>query len=154
MKIKSIIKFIILVAIFYALLAFNVFHIGEKLVPSSKEYLHRDMPTEDQDIEEAYFNAISEQESTGHFAAEVMYENFLRNLCNRITFCDKIILSGEFTTYDRYGYIRAITALVEFFDKHSKQEKKLQDTIKIIQINNETGTRRGYATRDTIIINL
>jgi hypothetical protein len=60
MKKKSItiVKFIILVTIFYAILAFNVFHIGEKMVPSSKDYLTEDIPTEDSNIEENYFDRI------------------------------------------------------------------------------------------------
>lgn len=54
-RLITLIKFIILVAIFYALLAFNVFHIGEKIAPSSKDYLKEATP-EDISMEDEFFD--------------------------------------------------------------------------------------------------
>jgi hypothetical protein len=65
MKINQIIKFIMATAICYALLAFNVFHVGEKLMPNTKEYI--DMPTiqDDKDIEQHYLEEeLTIQEET------------------------------------------------------------------------------------------
>ena len=74
MKDKRIqtIKFIILVGIFYAFLAFNIFNIAEKLVPSTKDYVNSDIPQTNQNIEATYLETVESgttQGQTGHFAA-------------------------------------------------------------------------------------
>jgi len=117
MKLKTIIKFIILVAIFYAFLAFNVFHIGEKMVPNSKNYLTEDIPTEDMEIEDNYFETTVIPSTTGHFAAtENRYDVMLKNLCKTVNICDKISFIGTYAIYDKYSYTKAITTLVSFID--------------------------------------
>jgi len=138
----SIVKFVVLVAIFYSLLALNVFRIGEVLAPSTKNYLDENMPKENTYIEEEYFSNIPVPTGANHSAAEQRYETMLKTLCNRIGICDKISLNGEFSSYDSFAYTRATIALIEFIDKHGKQETTLKDTIKKININNETGARR------------
>jgi uncharacterized protein YxeA len=50
----ALIKLIILAAIFYALLAFNVFHIGEKLIPNTKDYVGTETTQDNQDLEQIY----------------------------------------------------------------------------------------------------
>jgi hypothetical protein len=37
---QNITKFLLTTAAFYALLSFNVFHVGETIVPESKDYLN------------------------------------------------------------------------------------------------------------------
>lgn len=53
-KIIIFIKFIIVTSIFYALLAFNVFHITENLLPSTIEYIETDIAENNQDLEQTY----------------------------------------------------------------------------------------------------
>ncbi len=155
MKRKAIInfiKFILFVAIFYALLAFNVFHLWEKLVPSSKDYLETSI-SEDREIEETYFTETAEQ-TTGHFAAENNFEAMKDRLCEKIAICEKIHFKGKYTVYDEYIYTKAIATLIDFIDRNGTQSTPIKDIISSIDINKDMGKRRGYATRDAIIFNL
>jgi len=152
-KIITLIKFIIVIAIFYAILASNVFHIGEKLVPSSKDYLKVNIPTENQDLEQTYLEEnIPTTEQTGHFAANDI--NNLETLCNSITICDKIDFNGNFTDSERYNYTKIISKIVLFIEDNSNEDNNIQEVIDTIKINKEKGNRRGYATRDSIIFNI
>lgn len=153
-KIISLIKLLILAGIFYAILAFNVFHLGEKLVPSSKDYLKENIPTEDQDIEETYFNTTDTSQNTGHFAAENRYAVMLENMCNKVNICDKVYFNGEYSVYEEYSYTKAIATLVDFIDKNWSQSTPIKTVIKEVEINKNSGKRRWYATRDSIIFNL
>jgi hypothetical protein len=118
MKLQTIIKFIILVAIFYALLAFNIFHLGEKIVPSIKDYLQTNIQIEDKDIEETYFSTTDDSKDIEHFAARNRYEVMLETICNKINICDKVYFSGDYTLYEKYSYTKAIATLVDFIDKN------------------------------------
>ena len=155
---KAILKFIIATIIFYLVLAFNVFHIGEKLTPEKtgtiKDYLKEDVKIENIDIEEEYFSTITTNDTSWHFVAESSYERLYQNLCNRANICDKIILNGITSTYDKYAYTRATIALIDFVDNNWSTSTTLKNTIKKIDINKTTWTRRWYATRDSIIMNL
>lgn len=154
MKAKTIIKFIIFVAIFYALLAFNVFHLGEKIVPSSKDYLKESMP-EDIGIEDEFFDNTALPPWSWHFAAaENKYEAMLNALCKSSNICNKVNFIGNHNTYDKYSYTKAIVILTDFIDANGEQQKEIKEVIKNIDIKKENGNRRGYATWDTIIINL
>ena len=65
---KTILKFIVATIIFYLVLAFNVFHIGEKLTPEKtetiKNYLKEDVKIENIDIEEEYFSTITTNDTS------------------------------------------------------------------------------------------
>jgi hypothetical protein len=150
----TLIKFFIFVIIFYACLALNLFHIGEKIVPESKEYLNENIPTEDISIEDEYFSDTQQEENISHFVAETRYEAMLNSLCKRIQVCDKIVLNGEYSIYDKYTYSKAIIRLVDFIGQYGSQKIPIKDVITKVEVNKETGKRRGYATRDTIIMNL
>jgi len=150
-----IIKFIIATSIFYALLAFNVFHIGETLVPSTKDYLDIQIPTEDKDIEESFYEReTGVQTGTQHYTAENNYDRLRESLCKRIAICDKIQFNGTYSSYENYSYTRAVAWLVDFINKNNTQEKDINANIKKIDINKDTGKRRWYATRESIILNL
>ncbi len=152
-RIIVLIKFIILVAIFYVLLAFNVFRIGEKLVPSTKDYLQINVPQENQNLEENYMNNdTATQASTGHFAAGNMAN--LESLCNNIAICDKIHFNGTFSETEKYNYTKFFSKIVQFIADNGNQNKDIKEVINKIDINKENGNRRGYATHDTIIFNL
>jgi len=152
-RIITFIKFIILVAIFYALLAFNVFHLWEKLVPSTKDYLNTNVPTGSQDLEQNYMNSdIVPKAQTGHFAASNI--NDLASLCASISICDKIHFNGNFTDTEKYGYIKVIDKIIAFIDTNSPQIQKMEQVLSDIEVNKENGNRRWYATHDTIIFNL
>ncbi len=144
-------KFIIATIVFYLLLAFNVFHIGEKLVPTAKDYLESDEVH--QDLEQGYIETgIDTANGTGHFAGDSATN--LANLCESIAICDKIDFQGTFTDTEKYIYTRIISTLVQFIDENGTEDKQMEDVIDKIEVNKGNGTRRGYATRDTIIFNL
>ncbi len=153
MKAKTVIKFIIFVAIFYALLAFNVFHIGEKIVPTTKDYVEMNIPTEDVDLEENYLetNTIS-QGQTGHFAASTTKN--LESLCESINICNKIVFQWNFLDTEKYIYTKIISKVVQFIDDNGNQSNNIKEVINTIEVSKENGDRRGYATRDSIIFNL
>lgn len=152
-KIIVTIKFIILTTIFYALLAFNVFQIWERIVPSSKDYLQGDIPQEDQNLEQNYLNREStSQGSIGHWAASTAGN--MDDLCASVNICNKINFNGTYTDTKKYTYIKIISKIIQFVDSNSKQKQNMEDVLHNIQINNQNGDRRWYATRNTIIFNL
>lgn len=153
MKINQIIKFIIIAIIFYALLAFNVFHLGEKLVPSTKDYTNITTPTENQTIEDIYLETWSNtQTQTGHFAANDVAN--LESLCNNIWICDKINFKWNFTDTEKYTYTKIFSKIVQFIADNSNEDKSIQDVVQNIEISKENGNRRWYATRNSIIFNI
>lgn len=153
MKVNQAVKFIILTAIFYALLAFNVFHIGEKLVPETKDYTEIYLPEEEQipeDISLEIDNTI--QEETGHFAGSSTAN--LASMCKRIPICDKIQFQGSFSSTEKYTYTKHIIRIIQFIDDNNNSNKDIKDVIDTIEISKENGKRRGYATWDSIIFNI
>ena len=142
MNYKQVIKFIITTIIFYLLLVYNVFHIGEKLLPTAKDYLQSDTQ------QETTWNQL--QQITWHTSAN----DDLTALCETSTICDKISFNGKYTIVNKYFYTKTIADIVAFIDNNSTQDKKIEDTITNITINNQNGTRRWYATRDSIVLNL
>lgn len=154
-KIVTLIKFIILVAIFYALLVFNIFNIGEKLVPTPKDYIKMDQPPQNEEIEQTYLEINTGTEiQTWHFAANTTTN--LETLCmNNIVVCDKIHFNGKFTDMEKYNYIKPISKTVEFIDNNGNQDKDIKEVIGEITINKEIGDTRGKVKgRDTIIFNI
>jgi hypothetical protein len=153
MNVNQIIKFIIITAIFYALLAFNVFHIGEKLVPSPKDYVEIELPqAEIEDESDNREIPTSLEEQTGHFAASDILN--LETICNTISICDKIDFKGSFSDNERYNYTKTISKIVQFIDRNSDEDETIENVIDTIEISKENGKRRGYATRDSIIFNI
>lgn len=150
-KISIFIKFIILAAIFYAILAFNVFHLWEKLIPSTKDYLNVNIPTGEQNLEEKYFE-IDTNTQTAHGAATI--ETNLSIICDKINICDKLDFKGTFSTIEKYNYTKMIGKIVQFIDDNGTQDKNIKQVITDIKINKDEGSRRGYATRDSIVFNL
>ena len=143
MKDKRIqtIKFIILVGIFYAFLAFNIFNIGEKLVPSAKDYVNGDITQTNQNIEDIYLETGSTtQGQTGHFAAS--NETDRENLCNTVDMCNKIEFNGNFSDTEKYTYTKIITKIVQFIDNNNNENKQMQDVISTINFNKGNGNRR------------
>lgn len=153
MKFKRLIKFIILVIIFYALLAFNVFHIGEKLVPSTKDYLNTNIPQDNQDIENTYLTPNTAiQVQTGHWAAATTMN--LDDLCNSINICDKIHFEGTFSDTEKYNYTKIFSKIVQFIDSNSTEDNNIKNVITDVAISKEDGDRRGYATHNSIVFNI
>ena len=152
-KLLSLIKFILLVAIFYAFLMLNIFNIGERLVPSAKDYLETNIPTEDKDLEEQYLEiGTTTKIQTGHFAANTT--NDLESICKDRNICDKITFKGNFTDTEKYRYTKIISKIVDFIAKNGNQDKNIEQVINSIEISKVNGNRRWYATRDSIIFNL
>jgi len=152
-KFITIIKFAILVIIFYALLAFNVFHLWEKLIPSTKDYLETNTPQIDQNLEDTYSEGdVIPQVQTGHFAADTQAN--LDGLCESIGICDKIDFKGSFTDTEKYRYTKTVSKIVQFIGDNGKEDKDIKEVIADIEINKDNGNRRWYATRNTIIFNI
>ncbi len=152
-KIIILMKFIIITALFYALLAFNIFHLGDIVVPSSKNYLQVNIPQQDQDLEQNYLNMdIPPQVNAGiHWAAPTAN---IDNLCASMNICDKITFNGIYTNTSRYTYLKIITKIIQFIDTNGNKNKKMEKVLQNIQINNDNGNRRWYATHNNIIFNL
>lgn len=152
MRTIPFIKFIILTAIFYALLAWNIFHIADFLVPSSKDYTQINRPEPDQENEDTYNKIPISQNQTGHFAAD--NEPSINTICESLSICDKINFKGDFSNNDKYEYIKSFSKIIKFIDTNSNEDKNIEDVITDIEISNENGKRRGYATRNTILFNI
>ncbi|MFA7298875.1 MAG: hypothetical protein WC010_04495 [Candidatus Absconditabacterales bacterium] len=153
-RIITLIKFIIFVAIFYALLAFNVFNIGERLLPTPTDYIEIDTPEDMQDLERISIEEDNNlQIETGHGVAGngKMFEN----LCNRITICEKIYFNGSFIDTEKYNYTRIVDRIVQFINDNGNEDKKMEEVISKIDINKGNGERRGSVQgRDSIVFNL
>ena len=140
-KLLSLIKFILLVAIFYAFLMLNIFNIGERLVPSAKDYLETNIPTEDKDLEEQYLEiGTTTKIQTGHFAANTT--NDLESICKDRNICDKITFKGNFTDTEKYRYTKIISKIVDFIAKNGNQDKNIEQVINSIEISKVNGNRR------------
>jgi hypothetical protein len=111
------------------------------LVPSSKDYIQVNIPTENQDLEQIYLeiNSITKNQ-TGHFAADDITK--LESLCTSIEICDKIDFNGNFTDTERYTYTKIFSKIVQFIEDNSNADKNIQDVIKSIEISKENGNRR------------
>ena len=153
-RIITLIKFIIFVAIFYALLAFNVFNIGERLLPTPTDYIEIDTPEDMQDLERISIEEDNNlQIETGHWVAGngKMFEN----LCNRITICEKIYFNGSFIDTEKYNYTRIVDRIVQFINDNGNEDKKMEEVISKIDINKGNGERRwSVQGRDSIVFNL
>lgn len=106
---KNLIKFVIATAAFYALLAFNVFHVGERLVSTEEvplkitERAEISLETpEDQYIQEAV------EDLQVHQAADAISQDKIRlqAVCalDKIL-CAKVVFEGIYTDRDRYLYL-------------------------------------------------
>ena len=147
------IKFIVAIVVFYLLLTFNVFHIGDLLLPSSKDYVEIITPQKAQENESnSREQTILSTGQTGHFAANDAMN--LENLCNRIEICDKIVFKWEFDDNEKYTYTKTINKIVQFIEDNSSEDKDIKEVINTIEVSKENGERRGYATRDSIIFNV
>lgn len=151
-KIIALIKAIVLVGIFYLLLVYNVFDIGETLVPSSKDYLQENTPITEKSLEEIYLQDES-TDQTGHFAATSTQEQ-LDLLCDKIQICDIITFKGTFNIVEKYNYTKIFSKIVEFVDTYTTKNKSIKTVIHEIEITKQNGERRWYATRNSILFNM
>lgn len=148
-------------AAFYAMLAFNVFHVGEQIVPIEEDYAGSTSPAEipsatsgEQYIQEAVEDIQAEQV---HQAADAANQDKMRfqTICNADSaMCAKVVFEGTYTDKERYLYLGSIFKITNFINKYIATQQKVVDTLTKIAINKEAGKRRGYATWDTILINL
>ena len=152
-KIIILIKFIAIAAIFYLLLAFNVFHLWEKLLPNTKDYVEINIPQDDKNLEQIYLEESGTiQPQTWHFAANS--QTNLDNLCASVNICDKIQFNGNFIATEKYSYIKIIDKIVQFIDTNSNEDKPIEEVITSIEINKGNGERRWYADRTSVVFNL
>lgn len=112
---RDILKFILATIAFYALLASNIFNVGEKIVPMEKDYL-RLTPTQDTGILTTGDRYVQEaiQEITAsqntHQSADTQTGNAdqikFQQICNSNTLaCKKINFEGTYTDKDKYLYL-------------------------------------------------
>jgi hypothetical protein len=55
---------------------------------------------------------------------------------------------------EKYTYTKIITKVVQFIDDNGNQNNNIKNVLNTIEVSKENGNRRGYATRDSIILNL
>ncbi|MEI6672389.1 MAG: hypothetical protein WCL02_03345 [bacterium] len=122
------------------------------MVPSSKDYTQINRPEPDQENEDTYNKIPISQNQTGHFAAD--NEPSINTICESLSICDKINFKGDFSNNDKYEYIKSFSKIIKFIDTNSNEDKNIEDVITDIEISNENGKRRGYATRNTILFNI
>ncbi len=152
-KIITLIKFIAITTVFYLLLVFNVFHVWEKLLPNTKDYVEINTPQSNTDLEQSYLEESGNiQPQTWHFAANS--QKNLDNLCASINICDKIQFNGNFVATEKYSYIKIIDKILQFIDTNSNEDKQIEDVITNIEINKGNWERRWYADRTSIVFNL
>lgn len=157
---QTVTKFILATAIFYAILAFNIFHIGENIIPVEKDYLSAASQAEmminntgDQYIQEA----IRDIELQVHGAGENNTGDKIRiqTIClSNERLCKKIVFESPFSDRQRYIYISTIFHIVNFINEYLSTQQTTEDTLDKIFLNKDSGQRRWYATRDTIVLNL
>lgn len=157
---QNITKFILATAAFYALLAFNVFHVGESIAPAEKDYLDQTSQSQTQitSTGEQYIqDAIQEIQTPLHGAATTDSSDKarLKTVCasNR-TLCDTIHFESFFSEKEKYLYLSSIFNVVNFINEYLITQQKAEDTLQKVAISNDKGQRRWYATRDTIVLNL
>ena len=141
---NQIITFIIATILFYMLLNYNVFHIGDFVAQTSKDYLEISPPQENEtDSENIYLNVPASTittNKTGHFAANDT--NDLENLCATINICNKIIFNGTFSSTEKYNYTKIIDKVIQFINNNQLQNTKIEDVLSTIEIQKENGNRR------------
>lgn len=132
------IKFIVIVLIVYAILASNIFGIGQKIAPKDKDYVNQ----ED--------TIIYHAPQTGHFAAPTTQDQ-LDTLCTTVRICDTIDFQGKFSIIEKYNYTKMISNIVKFIDTHTTYKKSIIPTIKNIAISKKYEETRGYVQQNKII---
>lgn len=160
---QNITKFVLATIVFYAMLSFNVFRVGELLVPSSKDYLQVDpqLIGTTNDSGAIYIQeAIQEIQSSSqwHGAASAStgeYQSKRQGICNSNTsLCKDISFVGTYTDYEKFLYLWAIFKVANFIHSYLITHQSLDDTLQEIKISKDNGTRRGYATWTDVVLNL
>lgn len=136
------IKFILIVLIVYAILASNIFGIGQKLVPQNKDYVNQP------DITISTTGDTTTQ--TGHFAAPTTQDQ-LDTLCTTVRICDTIDFQGKFSVIEKYNYTKMLSNIIKFIDTHTTYDKSIIPTIKSIAISKKYEETRGYVQQNKII---
>ena len=153
-------KFIVATAIFYAMLAFNVFHVGESIVPTPKDYLNAtsQAPTTISNTGEQYIqDAIQEIQHPIHGAATSsnMDKAKFDAVCkSNTTLCNEVNFESTFSDKDKYVYLAGIFRIANFINNYITTQQKIEDTLQKVAVSNDNGQRRWYATHDTVIFNL
>lgn len=82
-------------------------------------------------------------------------EETYQTICEKKTvLCQKTSFEGIFFDQEKSTYIEYLWGITDFISAKNKISPDFLKTIKQVNINNEEGNRRGYATRDTIVLNI
>jgi hypothetical protein len=145
---QNITKFILATAAFYALLALNVFNVGESIAPTEKDYLNTTSQAETTitSTGEQYIqDAIQEIQTPIHGAATASSGDTarLQAVCgsNR-TLCNTVHFESFFSDREKYLYLSSIFNVVNFINKNIITQQKTEDTLQKIAISNDVGQRR------------
>jgi len=157
---QIIIKFLLATAIFYALLALNVFNIGDIISPPEKDYIdetiHAAVPADlpgIQYIQEALAEIYNE---SWHLSADQESSSLgvFEDICALdVVLCRNIYFQWDFTQSEKALYLGSVFAVSQFIDKNIVTNQQLNMTLTQMQINKSEGKRRWYATWNTILIN-
>lgn len=138
--------------IVYAILASNLFGIGQKIAPSPKDYVNEPDSQSVTQLEKIYLQDDETYEAW-HFAPPTTQEQ-LDAVCDRIHICDTIGFEGKFSIVEKYNYTKIISKIVEFIDNNNTLDKSILPTIKSIDISKKQGEKRWSAKRYTILFNI
>lgn len=155
------IKFIVATAAFYALLAINVFRVGEIIAPAEKDYLNNTHQAEsvitttwDQYIQDA-MQEIQNAQIHGAANETGQTQSKFQTICSsNKTLCNKIEFAGTYTEKEKFLYLSSIFKIAMFINDNLITQQQTEDTLADIAVNKNTGNRRWYATRDTVVLNL
>ncbi|HRX64157.1 MAG TPA: hypothetical protein P5060_03580 [Candidatus Absconditabacterales bacterium] len=161
----DIIKFVAATAIFYFGLTLNVFHIGEKTDIFDEDYILEKIDSSD--LEDELMDVLGKHDAANEIESEVVdqtedlegerneYKMKYQRICvSNMSICSKIQFDDEVSYKDKYMYIASTIYLVNQINDNIEFGRDVIKQLDKVTIKSEYGGRRGYATRDDIIINL
>ncbi|HKL43685.1 MAG TPA: hypothetical protein VJ892_00205 [Candidatus Absconditabacterales bacterium] len=161
----DILKLVGATLILYFGLTLNVFDTGEKTdITKDENYILQSSGL--QNMDEDVLQIIEK-----HDASKVEFEvdgqtedlsgerneykmKFQRICIANMSMCSKIKFEGDFDYKDKYMYLATSIYILNNIEKNIQFGKTLKSQLDIITINNDLGSRRGYATWDDVVINL
>ncbi|MEI7563234.1 MAG: hypothetical protein WCJ39_06335 [bacterium] len=155
---STIIKWIGATIVFYLFLMSNVFHVGDSIFPSAKDYINQ--PEHLRTGATAIDQAIRmETENSGTQDNALLAQthgaaNTPDMICqNNEKICDTAHFVGDYTNKEKINYLANLIKIGRFIDDTLTTNQKVEDTLKQVNISKTSG-KRGYANRDSIVLNI
>ena len=162
-----LLKFTLATLVFYVWFSYNIEKTGYKQIDREIVDYIRTYPVQEMwfeattDIEKEMQEILQEVLNPLHQASDIvpqdLYSRRFQSLCaaNNVL-CNKIVFVWLISEYDRYIYLSLMTNVVSKADKFLQRSwyKSLISVLETITINAEWWQRRGWATWNTLVINL